>query len=95
MSWESVRKSVFLRDEGICRRCSRPATDCHHRKPKQMGGSSDPERNFGMANLVSLCRTCHNYIHAHPAEAYKDGWLVHSWQSPEEVPVPGGVKYDF
>lgn len=52
-----------------------------------MGGTSDAERNYGLANLVSLCRTCHNHVHANPAESYEEGWLVHSWSDPADVPL--------
>lgn len=95
MDWIQVRKNILSRDEGKCRKCSRPATDVHHRQVKGMGGTSDPRREYGAANLVSLCRACHNYIHAHPAESYEMGWLVHSWQDPEDIPVPAEVKYEF
>ncbi len=52
-----------------------------------MGGTSDPEINYGLANLVSLCRDCHSWIHLHPAESYESGWLVHSWDDPAEIPL--------
>jgi hypothetical protein len=31
----------------------------------------------------------------HPAEAYEAGWLVHSWENPEDVLIVKGVTYDF
>jgi len=96
MNWQAARKAALLRDDETCRRCLRPATDVHHRRPRQMGGTSDDSINYGMANLVSLCRTCHNWIHAHPSESYRLGWLVHSWQSPEDIPIKQeGNKYEF
>jgi arginine/ornithine N-succinyltransferase beta subunit len=52
-----------------------------------MGGTSDEEVAFGLANLISLCRECHTYIHAHPAYAYESGYLVHSWDDPEIVKI--------
>jgi hypothetical protein len=58
----------------------------HHRQLKQMGKTYDEELLYGLANLVSLCREDHAWIHAHPEESYLSGWLVHSWQSPEDVP---------
>lgn len=95
MDWTSVRKSILLRDEGKCRKCSRPAHHVHHRRVKGIGGTSDATIKYGQANLVSLCAECHAFIHAHPAQSYEKGWLVHSWQDPEDVPVPSEVKYDF
>lgn len=64
----------------------RPAT-CTTASPKGMGGSSDPERWYGLANLVCLCRRCHGHVHAHPRESYDQGWIVHSWDDPGQVPV--------
>ena len=55
-----------------------------------MGGTSDKEVKFGMANLASLCRSCHTDIHAHPENSYRSGFLVHSWDSPEDVAIEMG-----
>lgn len=52
-----------------------------------MGGTSDDRINFGMSNLISLCRECHSYIHANPAESYKYGWLLKTWQDPETTGI--------
>jgi len=95
VNWEKAKKACFERDEGKCRRCGREAQDCHHRKLKGMGGTADPVLKYGLANLISLCRSCHNWIHAHPAESYEAGWLVHSWDDPALIPIPDGRKYDF
>jgi 5-methylcytosine-specific restriction endonuclease McrA len=95
VQWAAVRKAVLLRDEGRCRRCLREAAEVHHRRLKQRGGTKDEETLYGLSNLVSVCRRCHNEIHAEPALSYEQGWLVHSWQDPEDVPVPGKVKYEF
>jgi hypothetical protein len=52
-----------------------------------MGGTSNEEVAFGLANLISLCRDCHSYVHAHPAESYAQGFLVRSRQDPELIDV--------
>ena len=85
--WDTAKRQVFLRDGGKCLWCLGEAADVHHRRPKGMGGTSDPYIAFGVANLVSLCRSCHDYIHAHPAEGYRLGYLVHSWDDPAEIPI--------
>ena len=84
--WTKVRKVVAARDV-YCVRCSREATDVHHRKVKGIGGTSDEEVAFGLANLILLCRACHAYVHQNPAEAYETGYLVHSWDDPEMTGV--------
>lgn len=87
MEWAKVRKEALARDDYHCRRCLKPATDVHHRKLKGMGGTSNRDVAFGLPNLVSLCRECHTYIHAHPQYGYESGFLVHSWDDPAEIPI--------
>jgi 5-methylcytosine-specific restriction endonuclease McrA len=91
LTWQAVRKAAASRDDGMCLRCARPATDVHHRQLKGMGGTSDEYRKYGLANTVCLCRSCHSHVHAHPAESYESGFLVHSWNDPEEVPLKSGA----
>lgn len=67
----------------ICRRCRGEAVHTHHRKMRSQGGDNSE------ANLVRLCVECHDWVHRNPAEAYATGYLVKSWQNPEEVPVGG------
>lgn len=52
-----------------------------------MGGTSNEEVAYGMANLISLCRACHSHVHANPIDAYQTGYLVHSWDDPETIAV--------
>ena len=52
-----------------------------------MGGTSDPARDHGLANLISLCRPCHDHVHANPEQSYEEGWLVKSTADPELVPI--------
>lgn len=90
MNWLTARKAALERDRYQCRRCRRPASDVHHRTPRGMGGTKSDAVNFGLANLASLCRSCHDHVHAHPAESYDEGWLVHHWDNPELIPLPEG-----
>jgi len=77
----------MARDGGRCQRCYGTAIDVHHRRPRGMGGTSDDYISYGLANLVSFCRKCHDWVHAHPAASYELGWLVKSGEDPAEVPV--------
>ena len=53
--WARVRRAVFKRDGYRCRRCGRAGRlECDHVQPLDRGG--DP---WDMANLQSLCRSCH------------------------------------
>lgn len=85
--WDATRKQIFERDGGLCVRCGQEATDVHHRLVKGMGGTKKENINYGADNLVSLCRNCHAYIHAHPRESYRTGFLVASWDDPEGISV--------
>lgn len=86
-AWTRAKRLVAERDRGECLVCGGEATDIHHRMPKGMGGTSDPDRNYGLANLVSLCREDHDHVHANPGESYTNGLLVHSWDDPLKCPV--------
>lgn len=85
--WQQTRKRILERDNGICVRCGREAVDVHHRLRKGMGGTKKENINYGAGNLVSLCRDCHAYVHAHPRESYRTGFLVASWDSPEGTQI--------
>jgi len=82
----ATRQLVADRDMRRCVRCGGPGQQIHHRKPRGMGGTSDPAIN-SPANLVLLCLDCHAYIESHRAEACADGWLVGREADPEMVPV--------
>jgi hypothetical protein len=67
---------------GLCEICGEQAAlDRHHRKRRSQGGDDSP------ANIMEICRMCHNVIHADPAWAYDQGYLVKSWEDPASVPV--------
>ena len=87
--WQETKAAVFARDHHRCLRCSAPANDPHHRINRGQGGSSRPEIAYGMANLVSVCRGCHDEIGEHPAEARATGWSMRRGDPdlPSEVPL--------
>lgn len=101
--WNETKSDVLDRDGHLCLLCGYcEAIDVHHRMPRGSGGSSRPEIAFGMANLMSLCRSCHAVIEGqsveHPqlgrvrgsrAESERKGWLISrlSPDAPDEVPV--------
>lgn len=66
----------------ICQRCEmRRSTRAHHIKLRSHGGS---DRAF---NLLAVCETCHDEIHAAPEDAYREGWMC------REFPAPGDFHY--
>ncbi|NEW42757.1 HNH endonuclease [Nocardia cyriacigeorgica] len=85
-----VRLLVAARSGGCCERCACALPigggDVHHRKPRRMGGTSDPQIN-APTNLVALCRSCHDWIESHRTRALADGWLIPSTGDPAATPV--------
>lgn len=87
--WRETRRDVIARDGGRCQRCGHPANDAHHRKPRGSGGSADVLTSFGMANIICLCRGCHEYVESNRAEAESLGYLIRRGQhdDPSRIPV--------
>lgn len=88
----ALRRLVYDRDEGRCQRCARHCLSgvhsLQHRRPRQMGG----DRNANTpANLVLLCGSgttgCHGHVEHNRTEALEQGWLVHRWDDPADIPV--------
>ena len=88
----SVKRAIIDRDGGRCARCDKPGTDIHHRRPRGMGGSSDPSTN-SPANGVLLCRDCHSWVESHRSLATDQGWLVPQRVDPSVVPVWRGGQW--
>ena len=66
-----LRDQVFARDGYTCQHCKVPGgrLDPHHILPRGRGGKDT------LANLVSLHRLCHHYVHEHPTESKREGTL--------------------
>lgn len=71
----SVRNAVHRRSGGRCEigidGCAGRAVQIHHRQRRMPGNST-------LDNALDVCTPCHNYAHAHPAEAIERGWIVSS-----------------
>lgn len=86
--WRETRRDVLERDHNLCVRCGRSGDlDVHHRRPRGSGGTSLPLISFGQANLLSLCRPCHQDVTVNPAVARERGWSVLSTTDPAVTPV--------
>jgi hypothetical protein len=65
-----------------CARCGESrALHVHHRRRRSQGGPDS------YANQITLCHTCHAWVHAHPEDARGGGWLVSRTTDPAQVPV--------
>lgn len=51
-----------------------------------MGGTKK-ESSRSASNGLFVHAACHAWIESHRADAYENGWLVHSWQESAAIPV--------
>ena len=96
-----VRQLVLVRDLHACVSCgvsiqSRPFS-VHHRIPRGMGGTRNPEVNLP-ANLLTLCGTgttgCHGWLESHRVKANEWGYLIRrGTASPSFEPVLTAVGW--
>ena len=68
-----IRAKVRQRSRGVCEAvtpvCTGTAVHQHHKAGR--GANLD-----NASLIIDVCRSCHDFIHAHPTEAYERGWLV-------------------
>ena len=83
---DSTKALVRQRTGMVCDRCGIRVMHphYHHRRPRGMGGSA--ERTTGMAsNALLLHPACHEWIEKNRAESASRGWIVRSWEQPQDV----------
>lgn len=93
---------VDERDGRRCVICGRSLYGIGMSRHHRMLRSHAPENiKHTVQNLMDLCGSgttgCHGWTHAHPSEAYANGWMVHSWDDPLSIPVKtyrGWVLFD-
>jgi HNH endonuclease len=84
---KKIVEIVQQRANGYCEVCGGVMREgaLHHRKLKSRGGKDTP------SNLIYIHHSCHNLstdsIHLNPQKAEEKGWMVASWQDPEETPI--------
>jgi hypothetical protein len=85
-----ARAVVRARSGGMCEIaipgvCLGRATNYSHRVNASQGGE------YAAASALDACGSgvtgCHGWLHANPAGAYANGWLVKSWDDPLARPV--------
>jgi thymidine kinase len=63
--WEKVRKLVLIRDYHLCVHCGEAAWGVHHIIELNADNINDMDIVFGMDNLESICKTCHDESEDH------------------------------
>lgn len=85
----AVRALVIARSGGWCEAklssCLGQATDQAHRIGRKMGGR--PDAWHTAAGVLHLCRACHRWCHARPAEAKDLGLMLDEHQDPTVEPL--------
>jgi len=85
--WNVVKRDVFSRDDAQCVACGELAVDVQHRIARGNGGTRDSSIAYGMPNLISLCRACHETCEARDRHMHAAGYWLYSWQDPVHEPV--------
>lgn len=87
----NLRTQLWLRCDGYCEKCGlplEPSWAMHHRKLKSRGGKDE------ITNVLALHHHCHNLgtrsVHLAPADATEHGYLVASWDQPNQIAVTLG-----
>lgn len=96
---QAQRRAVAERAGYRCELCTKALHDgndwtevhsFHHRQPRGMGGTTDPDTNSAY-QLLLVCGTgttgCHGHIETNREKAYRYGWLVKRPTDPADVPV--------
>jgi hypothetical protein len=73
---------IRARDGDRCARlgCS-GSLHVHHRVRRSQGGLNSS------ANLITLCASCHHWVHANPYAANRAGLLLRQGEDPALIPV--------
>lgn len=66
------RVMLKKRDGSRCLRCGMRGYQLHHRRRRAVRD----EHTHAPSNLVTLCQPCHAWVHANPAKAQEDGYIV-------------------
>lgn len=70
-AYAELRAKLVLHPSAECAICTGRPRDLHHRREMGMGGAfTNP------ANVMPVCRHCHDAIHADTRHAQFRGWLV-------------------
>lgn len=98
VNWGQIREQLWDRCGGVCEVSGLtldPDTfDAHHRRPKGMGGTSRPDRDW-LTNLLALDPLVHNggpqSVHGNPDWSRPLGYLVYK-DEPWAGNVPVRIK---
>lgn len=81
--WDTIRGQLLLRSGARCETCGGVlgslGWSAHHRDARGSGGTRRAGIN-ALSNLLVACGSgstgCHGWVHAHPTEATRLGWML-------------------
>lgn len=91
---DKVREQIRERAKDRCEKCGSLALyhQIHHRRPRGMGGSKDPDTG-SPANGLWVHPACHAKIESNREESLEAGYLVRQGVDPTAVPVKIGISW--
>jgi 5-methylcytosine-specific restriction protein A len=89
--WSYIRHVLTCRSGGRCEVCgnvvgSWPPWEAHHRLPRGMGGTTDPEEN-AISRLIVAHARCHLWCESNRQAAESRGLIVFHGLHPLDVPL--------
>lgn len=98
--WRAVRDAYMRTAHWVCEECGAPAEQVHHRDElKEEDYFVNYEKCYGFANLIALCRDCHNkkpghFLSGKGRQLVADGYQVNMITGELEVipPIPPSEK---
>jgi hypothetical protein len=72
-----VGSSLFL----VQARCQRHTVDVHEILSRGRGGPIVPSQGLTQADVLALCRNCHDWVTEHSKESGLIGATAHSWDN--------------
>lgn len=65
-----IYRNLYLNNHPTCERCGSKASQIHHKRGRFQ------DRLNEMEFFMSVCHSCHEWIHRNPLEAYAKGYLL-------------------
>lgn len=84
-----TKEAIYRRADGRCDRCGLRVLNgmhFHHRRPRRLGGSVDPQTGLPSNGLL-LHPSCHDFIESHRKVATQLGFLIGYGVVPTHTPV--------
>lgn len=83
--------AAYLEAHPVCARCYSAASTDVHEKQKR---SRNPQAWLDPSLFCALCRRCHEWTEAEPAQATLDGFLLPSWWKPADTSPEDGRSWE-